>query len=131
MRWLVKTVAAVFAGLLATGVASGSSQEPDVLLFDDQELELDSNPLAEWLAMHPGRLQRGDAGFENNWRGYVATWEIAHDRLWLRQVAVRFRKDEGSGQARYELRDQRPALFPGSGRVTADWYTGTLVVPLG
>jgi hypothetical protein len=67
-----------------------------------------------------------------NWRGYVATWEIADNKLYLTKVAswlcVVF--GEPSTCKQVELLD----IFPtevADGKVLADWYTGVLRVPDG
>ncbi|MDB4780319.1 hypothetical protein OAG48_00145 [bacterium] len=81
-----------------------------------------------------------------NWRGYVATWLLHRDRLWLAEVSsqgliVDRRKIEAEADATVsgEL-DGRPfsvdGLFPDETRppeapVFADWYSGELRIPEG
>ena len=55
-------------------------------------------------------------------RGYQGTWEIRDGRLWLVALATC-----AAGEPIPLSR-----VFPGSrGPIPADWYTGTLLVPLG
>jgi len=56
------------------------------------------------------------------WRGYVATWEIFRDNLYL--VSIKFNAIDGDFGLGY--------LFPqNTGKVKADWYTGELKIPIG
>jgi hypothetical protein len=65
-----------------------------------------------------------------NWRGYVATWEIADGQLLLRKVEVRERPvGNDDPDAEWIERDIAPQLFPGTDPVVATWYSGALVVP--
>ena len=56
------------------------------------------------------------------WRGYVATWEIFKENLYL--VNIKFQAPNGDFGLDY--------LFPqNTGKIKADWYTGGLIIPLG
>ena len=56
------------------------------------------------------------------WRGYIATWEIFKENLYL--VNIIFHAREGECGLDF--------LFPqNTGKVKADWYTGELKLPLG
>ncbi len=55
--------------------------------------------------------------------GYLGTWEIQHDRLYLIEIKAGFDKENKTS-----LQD----LFPGfSERVFAHWFTGELRIPDG
>lgn len=139
--------------LLTAGPALATAQQGDVLIVNGKEEALYTNPLADWLALHPGALPKSDVTSTANWRGYVATWELADGKLWLRRVDVTFRQGtikttvtgiEQDKQGRfvsgktevkdlpdYVRRDVRDQLFPGRSEVVADWYTGTMIIPKG
>ena len=56
------------------------------------------------------------------WRGYVATWEIFQESLYL--VNILFYSPHGNLGLDY--------VFPGNtGKVKARWYTGELQIPIG
>lgn len=58
----------------------------------------------------------------NCWRGYVATWEIFNDCMYL--VNIIFHAAEGDFGLDY--------IFPGNtGKVKARWYSGELNIPIG
>lgn len=90
---MVKQWVIVATGLLlslACGLASATAQQPDILLRGGKELALNTNPLAGWLQAHPDRKLAQGSQWTSNWRGYVATWEIAKGALWLKKVEVAF-----------------------------------------
>lgn len=147
--------------LLAASNAFATAQLPDVLLFEGHEEQLYTNPLQPWLEKHPDALPGNLAISSNNWRGYIATWEIAGDQLVLKKIDVGM---TGSGSV--EGKDRRNIIadvfprmeraatdwssaaetgkdaptgqrnilaevFSGTQGVVADWYSGTLIIPQG
>lgn len=124
--------------MLFAGGALGTAQAPDILIVDGERESLYTNPLSAWLEDHPDALPRGNVMSSGNWRGYVATWEIASGKLWLRELTVTDRIEKASGGdddaepgSEYVERDVMGAVFPEAGNVAADWYTGTLIIPKG
>ena len=99
-----------------------TAQVSERLFYDRKAVSLRSTPLTPYLQ------QSGQAGIFQmtntaNWRGYVGTWEIVGDRLYL--VALSGRMKDGSPASLL-------AVFPdASDRVFAQWYTGTLSIPDG
>lgn len=143
----------MLATLLVAGSAHATAQQPDVLIVDGKDEALYTNPLADWLALHPGALPKSDVTSSGNWRGYVATWEVTNGKLLLRQVDVTVQqgteKKMRSGvtqdrkghwvettpvleeRAVFVRRNVLATLFPNQAEVVADWYTGTLIIPKG
>lgn len=127
----------VFALALFAPAALGTAQMPDFLLIDGERVMLHTNPLAEWLEDHPGALPPAKVDSSGNWRGYVATWEIDQDKLWLRKVEIavgtRYEEEWDGVDETYPfvLQDVIGRIFPGERAVLADWFTGTLIVPRG
>jgi len=56
------------------------------------------------------------------WRGYVGTWEIKENRLYLTGIETR---DEQGNSVGIEY------IFPGQKEVFASWYSGELRIPTG
>ena len=89
---------------------------------------------AEYVAMvshpaRPGRRQAAGGGLGGctaNWRGYRAWWALREGRLWLERMVYGACAGDRAPAADLQV------YFPGrSAPVVADWYSGTLVVPLG
>ena len=99
-----------------------TAQVGEILLIDGEQHEMFNEPLRFWFA-----LSGVPSPFLGNssacWRGYVGTWEIAGDRLYLVRLEGNLLDDESVSIE---------TIFPGwPNRVFAHWYTGTLTVPLG
>ncbi len=107
--------------LVAPGPALATTQFPDFLYLDGQKHMLFSHPLEQYYGPHHPR-PRFKAPNTATWRGYIATWEIDRDVLYLKSI----RAWTEQGEVGLE------ALFPGqAGRVPATWFTGKLQVPQG
>lgn len=129
--FVLATVLALSACLLP-GRAGATAQEPDVLLLDGKREALHTNPLAAWLEAHPQALPRSEVMSTANWRGYVATWEVAGDRLLLRKVEVAtIGPDDADGDPTFVATDVAPRMFAQSDEIVATWYSGALVIPRG
>lgn len=99
-----------------------TAQISERLIYEGEQVALLSNPLNEFFAL--GGI---DPGFESTstalWRGYVGTWEILNDRLYL--VGLRGTLKSGD-EATLE------SVFPGfKDRVFAHWFSGRLRIPQG
>ncbi len=97
-----------------------TAQTPENLIFEGETHKMCSIPLCWEKASMFGRGIAFSTGLR---RGYIGTWEIVDDRLYLVDI-------EGS------LADGTMAdletVFPGcGGRVFADWYSGTVRLPQG
>jgi hypothetical protein len=108
--------------------ASGTAQSSDKIILNGKEHDLLCTPLESleedssdiklpnfWLS-----ISGSDTAIimnTGNWRGYVATWEIVKDTLYLIKI------DNG----KYDLSDIFGNLF-NDGKVFASWYTGDLRV---
>jgi len=135
---------AVALACLPVRPALATAQQADALLLDGKEHALNTNPLAAWIEAHPDRAPGSEVRSSANWRGYIATWEIAGGKLWLRKVEVSYvdgkeRREyvdnKGVGRVieipQYRQRDVLGDLFDGRREIVATWYTGTLIVPQG
>lgn len=109
-----------FVKTFATG------QIGDRLIFNGDTLILFSNPLEEYLS---NKSQRTLNDYELTWtstacyRGYIATWEIVNDSLFLVSV------QKG-------CQDENPQFFDlkkefGTSRVFVNWFTGNASAPKG
>jgi hypothetical protein len=114
-------VACAVLAFLVPQAALATTQMPDVIIIDGQKHSLYSLPLEQYYrAGHPRPKFRSPN--TANWRGYIATWEIAQGRLYLQSI----RAWTGQGEVGVG------ALFPGQkAPIPATWFTGQLRVPQG
>ena len=129
-----------------------TAQTPDRIRFRPRGAThpLCENPLDSFLRDRGLRKTRGGMMSTANWRGYVATWLLQRDRLWLTAISsngliVDRRQSEAEAEADADADvpgelDGRPftvdGLFPDEDRppetpVFAEWYSGELRIPEG
>ena len=99
-----------------------TAQISEQLIFEGQKVPLLTNPLNDYFSLG-GR----DPGFESTstalWRGYVGTWEILNDRMYLVALHGSLKSGEDA---------DLESVFPGfAHRVFAHWFSGTLRIPQG
>lgn len=99
-----------------------TAQISEQLIFEGQKVPLLTNPLNNYFSLG-GR----DPGFESTstalWRGYVGTWEILNDRMYLVALNGTLKSGEDA---------DLESVFPGfAHRVFAHWFSGTLRIPQG
>lgn len=106
-----------------------TAQTPDILIYEGERLSLFSNPLEAYYRNEGNPRPPFRSPHTGNWRGYVATWEIDSNTLYLTDITA-WLADPSSprGMTEAGLDD----LFPGhSDRVEASWFSGQLRVPQG
>lgn len=99
-----------------------TAQISESLFFDGKKVALLSNPLSDYFDLG-GRNPGFQATCTALWRGYVGTWEILNDRLYL--IALHGTLESGE-EANLET------VFPGfPHRVFVHWFSGQLRIPQG
>jgi hypothetical protein len=99
-----------------------TDQVSEILIVQGEELWMCTDPLETYFVSagikSPFKWQETCC-----WRGYVGTWEIENDRLYLDSVEGRTAHGTPIGLTH---------LFPGKGeRVFAHWYSGEIRCPAG
>ena len=102
-----------------------TAQAPEHLLYKGEELTLCSEPLGPFLEFS-GSTVKFDARCTALWRGYVGTWSIENDRLYLVAIKGSVITDDEMSEVGLD------ALFPDyPDGVFAHWFTGELRCPSG
>lgn len=106
-----------------------TAQLSDLLIVKGKEFTLNTNPLEAELQKKQWKPPKEALISSANWRGYLATWEIRDDKLFLKDVTITVSDPkEERGITRKRITGD---LYPGAAEVFADWYTGALIVPDG
>jgi hypothetical protein len=99
-----------------------TAQIGEKLIFEGQQVSMCTEPLGGFFALG-GHCPEFEFTCTALWRGYVGTWDILNDRLYM--VGLTGTLKDGS-EATLET------VFPGyPDRVFAHWYSGTLRIPEG
>ena len=123
----MKKIFLLVALLLAVPASSwATAQFPEILIYEGEKVGIYSEPLEQYFNKdHPKPLKWMQATCSAIWRGYLGTWEIKNDKLYLIKVV-----EGGCGNDSPEIPLSK--FFPGKkSPIFAEWYTGTLVVPEG
>lgn len=108
-----------------------AAQLPDKIFLNGEYQHLYSNPLEHyWI-----RADKKRPAFQplpNCRRGYVASWEVKENQLFLKDIDGNYEKSSlffGKQTQRYGIK----LLFPKSGNrlVKANWFSGKLRIPQG
>lgn len=99
-----------------------TAQVSEILMLDGKCHEMCAQPLSDYF-MLAGINPQLDIPHTACWRGYVGTWEIIHERLYLTELSGRI---ENGACASLET------FFPGyPTRVFAHWFDGRIRLPRG
>ncbi len=134
--------------VLLSYTSKGTAQLPDFIVYNGDTLSLHSNPLAlypkeNWIT--PKNLFNSDGCFFTAcWRGYVATWGVEKNKLYLKsvrnpcyptqlagvQVSYKNTDSEKIGSEYADLKQLFPKQLK-NGKVFADWVNDEMYVPFG
>ena len=99
-----------------------TAQIAERLHYQGEDVAMCTNPLSDYFAMG-GVNPRFESNCTALWRGYVGSWEIVDDRLYLVGLSGTI---EGGADATLAT------IFPDfPDRVFAHWYSGTIRIPQG
>lgn len=121
--------------LLATAAPTwATAQFPEKLIHQGKELPMFSTPLESYLSQHPD-VKMPQAGTSSTalWRGYVATWSIKEDKLFLVKIEQEDVAKNKDGEFKFTWREvPLDKVVPkAKGPILADWHSGVLRVPQG
>lgn len=120
-----KTIFVLFFTLFAAQ-AWATAQYPDRLHYRGKTLPLYANPLESYFGKaHPRPNQLFPGVCSANWRGYVATWKITGNTLYLVDLV------EGTCGSNPKQIPLAKIFSDGKSPIKATWYSGTLVIPRG
>lgn len=109
-------------------VAYATAQVPDIITYEGKKRPLMTNPLETFFkeGERPKFRTSPASTVTSNWRGYVASWEVRDDTLYLVGLDSWVCKDlHPENCERADLKKLFGEKFR-DGKVKADWFTGDL-----
>lgn len=106
---------------------SATAQMPDKIIYNGKEYDLFSNPLEKYFMQNPDKRPQNGSFITSLWRGYVATFEVEGNELYVKDIEV-LKNSAGDEGAWKSVMNE---IFPGQTSVKVDWLTGVLVIPNG
>mgnify|MGYP001381316081 CR=1 FL=1 len=109
-----------------------TAQYPDKIFYKGKEYALHSNPMEEYFKKFPDKRPKSGIISSALWRGYVATFEIADNSLFLKDIEIEVRKKTDNERSfETEWKSVLSEVVPDNRKLKIDWFTGLLVLPYG
>lgn len=124
MKYYLSYTLLIFA-VFFTEKVYGTAQYPDMLIDGKDTIEIFSNPLEQYLREKEERVFCGKKLVESStacWRGYLATWTISKDSLFLTDV---FKGCGESHERKFNLKKEFK-----EDKVFANWFSGVILCPI-
>jgi hypothetical protein len=126
-RLLLTIILTLFSGLNVFATA----QFPDKINYNGKEYNLNSNPLEVYFEKNPNKRPKSEVRSSALWRGYVATFEIIDNQLFLKDIVIQYRDTTSKGSNNSNWKSVLNEVFTDQKNIQVDWYTGLLVLPQG
>lgn len=117
--------------LLTAANLFATAQAPDKIIYNGKEYKLHSNPMEAYFQKFPEKKPKSEFVSSGLWRGYVATFEIAGNVLYLKDIEVMVRKSTKDKSFETDWKSVLSEVVPTGQKLKIDWLTGLLVVPYG
>ena len=127
MRLVLTIILTLFLGLKVFATA----QYPDRIIYNGKEYSLLSNPLESYFEKNPDKRPNDGIMSTALWRGYVATFEVRDNQLFLKDIEIEYQDTTSKESYNYKWRSVINEVFPDQKNIKIDWLTGLLVIPHG
>lgn len=118
----------LFFLLLVSAKLFATAQEPDVLIRNSVEYNLNSNPLEVFFEKYPGKRPKNYIQSSANWRGYIAYFELINNQLFVKDVVIEKIQDSDGNIKKVSVFEE---IFTTKDKIRCDFYNGLLIVPHG
>jgi hypothetical protein len=122
---VIRLIAFVFFAFVTESLYA-TAQHGDILIVNGDTACIQSNPLEQYFSNKGKRTIGGiemQATSTALWRGYIATWELENDSLFLVRMQTAYSK---RNSREIDIRKEF-----GSDKIFAEWVTDTIICPQG
>lgn len=109
----------------------GTAQAPDKIIYNGKEYSLHSNPMESYFEKFPDKRPECEVMSTGLWRGYIATFEIKDNQLYLKDIEIQVSTKKKNDKYKYSWKSVLNEVFPNQELIKIDWLTGLLVLPEG
>jgi hypothetical protein len=127
MRTFLIIIFTLFLGLNVFATA----QYPDKIIYNGKEYSLQSNPLEAYFEKNPDKRPQGGIMSTALWRGYIATFEVKDNQLFLKDIEIQYQDTTSKESYNYKWKSVINEVFPNQKEIKIEWLTGLLVIPHG
>ncbi len=111
--------------------SSGTQQHPDELIYKGKKYDLDNYLLEFYFTTHPEKKPASEVHSTGLYRGYVATFEIIDQKLYLIDVKILKKDTKVRNKFINKWRSVMSEVFPKQRKVLVDWFDGLLILTKG
>jgi len=133
MKTQMRIILTVIFVVLSHSTVFGTVQVPDKIIYNGKEYYLHSNPMEDYFKKYPNKHPQRNRDTvivsSDLWRGYVATFEIKNNQLYLKDIEIEVPDDTSMRDTKWK--SVLKEVFPNQELVKVDWITGLLVMPYG
>jgi len=86
MRSTIKHLLIAFSFCFLASIAYDTKQEPEKILYKEQDYLLANLPLEKYFDVNHPRPMELNQTRTSVWRGYIGTWEIKDKKLYLKSL---------------------------------------------
>lgn len=123
----------IWTALLLLGNSSlfATAQKPDKIIFEGKEYILHSNPMEQYFEQFPDKRPESEILSTGLWRGYVATFIVKEDEIYLKDIEIQIDGEELNETYNSKWKSVIKELLTEQEELKIDWLTGILVIPDG
>jgi len=128
----MKQILCLFISIIfLIGNAYSTAQYPDRIIFQDKEYDLHSNPLEAYFEKYPDKRPKGGIMSTALWRGYVATFIVTDNELYLEDIKIEIPNKNEQDAYQTKWKSVINEFNTNTNKLKIDWQTGILVIPYG
>jgi hypothetical protein len=114
------------------GIAAfATAQYSDYLIYNGNKFNLNANPMEVYFNRFPEKRPKPNVVSSALWRGYIATFEIIQNELWVVDIEIQVGMRRENNRFIDEWRSVIGEVFDGENRIKVDWFNGLLIIPQG
>jgi hypothetical protein len=121
----MKTILIIQLTLLFALKVFATEQCPDTIIYNGKKYTLHSHPLYAYFENNPDKKPKVNIISSGLWRGYVATFEVKDNQLFLKDIEIMGPERDWKWQSVIN------EVFPDQKEIKVNWFTGLLVIPHG
>lgn len=109
---------------------NATGQYPDNIVIDSKEYYIKNNPLEPYFEKYPDKKPKTNIMSSALHRGYIATFTLLDNKLYLIDIKIRKRKKDNDKSYDSEMVSVFNEVFPEEQKIFIDLYSGVLIVHL-
>lgn len=108
-----------------------TTQVSDIIIYQGKKYGLHSNPMEPYFEKNPNKRPQDGIVTTALWRGYVATFEIIVNQLFLKDIEILYKDTTSKKASNTKWVSVLHQIFPSPQALKIDWLSELIVLPQG